>query len=82
MLVPLALGTLALLDAALAGFQAATGRNARIRKSPCYLRASRRGLVSGAADLGFPALLSAPALASSADPGARYAELAVAGARC
>ncbi|UKD56890.1 oxidoreductase [Amycolatopsis sp. FU40] len=80
-LVPLSLGTLALIDAALAGFRAATGRNARIRKRAYYLTASRRGLASGAAGLGLPALLIAATLPFSSDPGARYAGLVGAGAR-
>ncbi|WP_409180863.1 oxidoreductase [Amycolatopsis sp. VS8301801F10] len=80
-LVPLGLGTLALLDAALAGFRAATGRNARIRKRSWYLAASRRGLASGAGGLGLVATLIAATLAASADPGARYAGLVEAGAR-
>ncbi|MGW4399840.1 oxidoreductase [Amycolatopsis nivea] len=80
-LVPLVLGALALVDTALAGFRAATGRNARIRKRPYYLTASRRGLASGAAGLGFLASLIVATLAASADPGARYAELAKAGTR-
>ncbi|ATY11969.1 oxidoreductase [Amycolatopsis sp. AA4] len=80
-LVPLVLGTLALLDAALAGFRAATGRNALIRKRSYYLAASRRGLAGGAAGLGLLASLIGAALAFSADPGARYAGLVAAGAR-
>ncbi|WP_116200187.1 oxidoreductase [Amycolatopsis circi] len=80
-LVPLVLGTLALVDAALAGFRAATGRNARIRKRSYYLAASRRGLASGAAGLGLVALLIVTAFAGSADPGARYAGLVGAGTR-
>lgn len=80
-LIPLVLGTLALLDAALAGFRAATGRNARIRKRSYYLTASRRGLAGGAVGLGTVALLIVATLATSADPGARYAELARAGTR-
>ncbi|MGW7532981.1 oxidoreductase [Amycolatopsis sp. NPDC054798] len=80
-MVPLLLGTLALVDAAFAGFRAATGRNARIRKRSYYLAASRRGLLSGVAGLGLVAALIVAALGGSADPGARYAELVRAGTR-
>lgn len=38
---------LALVDATFAGFRAATGRNARIRKRPYYVRAGARGLLLG-----------------------------------
>lgn len=45
--VPVVLGLIALIDAAFAGFRAATGRNALIRKRPYYLRAARRGSRAG-----------------------------------
>ncbi|HET9143475.1 oxidoreductase [Actinophytocola sp.] len=79
--VPVLLGLLALIDGGFAGFRAATGRNARIRKRRYYLLAARRGYGVGAAGLGFVALLVATALAVSADPVPRYAELVRAGIR-
>ncbi|WP_439658644.1 oxidoreductase [Lentzea sp. HUAS TT2] len=79
--VPLVLGLLALADAGLAGFRAATGRNARIDKRAYYLRAARRGLAGGTILLGLVALLVVVTLGSSADPGARYDELVRAGTR-
>jgi hypothetical protein len=80
-MVALILGTLALVDAGFAGFRAATGRNARIRKRSYYLAAAFRGLVGGAAGLGLVALLTVATLAGSADPGVRYDELVEAGTR-
>lgn len=79
--VPVALGLLALLDAGFAGFRAATGRNARIGKRSYYLLATARGLVGGVAVLALVAALVAVVLGSAADPGARYGELVRAGAR-
>lgn len=79
--VPVVLGTLALVDAGFAGFRAATGRNARIRKRSYYLTAALRGLVSGALGLGLVAALIVVTLAGSADPGARYDELVGGGTR-
>ncbi|MBB5856486.1 oxidoreductase [Amycolatopsis umgeniensis] len=79
--VPVLLGLLALIDAAFAGFRAATGRNARIHKRPYYLLAARRGLAGGAIGLVLVALPVAVALSGSADPGTRYDELVRAGMR-
>ena len=45
--VPAALCTIALIDATLSGFRAATGRNGRIRKRRYYVAAMRRGLGAG-----------------------------------
>ncbi|NUT96492.1 MAG: oxidoreductase [Saccharothrix sp.] len=79
--VPVVLGLIALVDAAFAGFRAATGRNALIRKRPYYLRAAWRGLVGGTMILGLVALLVVVTLGGSADPGARYDGLVGAGTR-
>jgi hypothetical protein len=79
--VPVVLGLLALVDAGFAGFRAATGRNARIRKRPYYLVAVRRGVAGGAIGLGLVALLVVVTLGGSADPGARYDALVRAGMR-
>ena len=78
--VPVALASIALVDGALAGFRAATGRNGRIRKRDYYAVALRRGLGTGAAVLGCLALALAVALGAAADPAARYADLTGAGA--
>lgn len=80
-IVPVLLGLLALVDAGFAGFRAATGRNARIRKRLYYLLAARRGLAGGAIGLGLVALLVVATLSGSADPGARYDALVRAGMR-
>lgn len=50
-LVPVSLAAVALVDAALAGYRAATGRNGRIRKRAFYLTALTRGLATGIAAL-------------------------------
>jgi hypothetical protein len=78
--VPAVLVLLALI-AGFAGFRAATGRNARIRKRCYYLMAVYRGFGGGAAGLGLVALVVAMALGSAADPGARYDGLVRAGTR-
>ncbi|WP_409496566.1 oxidoreductase [Amycolatopsis sp. cmx-11-12] len=79
--VPVVLGLLALVDAGFAGFRAAVGRNALIRKRSYHLLAARRGLVGGAIGLGLVALLIVATLGCSADPAARYGELVRAGTR-
>ncbi|MFK0250622.1 oxidoreductase [Amycolatopsis azurea] len=80
-IVPVVLGLLALVDAGFAGFRAATGRNARIRKRPYFMLAACRGLASGAIWLGLVALLVVVTLAGSVDPFARYDALVDAGVR-
>lgn len=72
---------LALVDAGFAGFRAATGRNALIRKRAYYLRAARRGFWCGTTGLALVAALCAVVLANTADPAARYEELVRAGTR-
>lgn len=79
--VPLALCLIALVDAGFAGFRAATGRNALIRKRVYYQRAARRGLWCGTAGLGLVVLLCAATFALTTDPAARYDELVRAGTR-
>ena len=81
MTVPLALAALALVDACFAGFRAATGRNARIRKRAYHLLAARRGLVVGVAALALAAVPLVLGLVTAADPAARYGDLVHAGTR-
>lgn len=80
-MIPAVLGLLALVDAGFAGFRAAAGRNARIRKRCYSLLAAHRGFGVGAAGLGLVALLVAATLGLTADSGARYDELVRAGTR-
>ncbi|GAB3837179.1 oxidoreductase [Dactylosporangium cerinum] len=77
--VPVVLASIALVDAALAGFRAATGRNGLIRKRAYYVVAMRRGLAAGAAVLGCLALVLGAVLATAPDPGVRYTGLTRAG---
>jgi hypothetical protein len=79
--VPAALVLLALVDAGFAGFRAATGRNARVRKRSYYALAARRGFGCGAAGLALVALLGTTALGFTVDRAARYDELVHAGTR-
>jgi hypothetical protein len=76
--VPVVLCLLALVDAGFAGFRAATGRNARIRKRAFHLRAAWRGL--GVGVVGFLLVAALLVVAVGAEPG-RYAELVRAGVR-
>jgi heme/copper-type cytochrome/quinol oxidase subunit 1 len=77
--VPTVLASIAVLDAVLAGFRAATGRNGRIRKRGYYVIAMRRGLGVGAVLLGCLALVLAVVLAIAPDPAIRYTDLTHAG---
>jgi heme/copper-type cytochrome/quinol oxidase subunit 1 len=77
--VPVVLAFIALVDGALAGFRAATGRNGRIRKRFYYLVAMRRGLAAGATVLGCLALILGIVLATAPDPALRYTDLLHAG---
>ncbi|GAA4474710.1 oxidoreductase [Phytohabitans houttuyneae] len=77
--VPATLASIALIDAALAGFRAATGRNGRIRKHGYYLAAIRRGLIAGTAVLTCLALVLTIVLATAPDPSTRYTDLTHAG---
>jgi hypothetical protein len=77
--VPAALVAIALVDAALAGYRAATGRNGRIGKRRYYLVALRRGLAAGVALLVGLAVVLAAALGIAAHPAERYADLTHAG---
>jgi hypothetical protein len=72
---------LALVDAALAGFRASTGRNARIDKRAYYLRAAARGFAGRAVGLGLVALLACSVLGTAADSADRYGDLVRAGTR-
>jgi heme/copper-type cytochrome/quinol oxidase subunit 1 len=77
--VPAALASIAVVDAVLAGFRAATGRNGRIRKRAYYVVAMRRGLAAGAAVLGCLAIALGVVLAVASDRTSRYAGLTRAG---
>lgn len=77
--VPLALAGLALLDGALAGFRAATGRNGMIDKRAYYTIAARRGLLTSVTSLGLLAGVLLTGLAVAADPAGRYATFIRAG---
>jgi len=70
------LATLLLVDAGLAGFRAATGRNARIRKHVYYRTAIWRGFSCGGIGLVLIALFAVMSL-----DGTRYGELVRAGTR-
>jgi hypothetical protein len=74
--VPALLCTIALIDATLSGFRAATGRNGQIRKRHYYLMAMLRGL-----SIGVVALAAVGAvLAAAASLDARHTRLVNAGA--
>ena len=77
--VPAALASLALIDAALAGYRAATGRNGRIRKRAYHLVAMRRGLAAGVTLLSSQAAFLAVVLVTAPHPADRYAGLTQAG---
>ena len=79
--VPALLVLLALVDGAFAGFRAATGRNARIRRRAYTLRAAWRGLATSLVGLGATAVLAGMALVFTAHPGQRYDRLVHAGTR-
>lgn len=77
--VPVALASIAVIDGALAGFRAATGRNGRIRKRAYYIVAMRRGLAAGGTVLGCLALVLGAVLSTAPDPATRYTDLTHAG---
>jgi hypothetical protein len=79
--VPIALATVALVDAAFAGFRAATGRNARIDKRRYNLVAAGRGLAAGAASLLVASAVLGAGLLGAGAPGSGYDALVRAGAR-
>ena len=79
--VPVALAAVALVDAAFAGFRAATGRNARIDKRRYNLQAARRGLAAGAASLLLAAAVLGSGLLGAGEAGRGYDALVQAGAR-
>lgn len=80
-MIPLLLASLAILDAAFAGFRAAAGRDARIFKRAYYRRAVLTGAGAGALLVVALAVATGLALASSADPHGLYADLLAIGAR-
>jgi hypothetical protein len=77
--VPLALATIALLDGALAGFRAATGRNGMIVKRAFYATAVRRGFLSSVAMLSLLSLVLLVELVVAEHPSTRYETLVRAG---
>lgn len=79
--VPVALAAVALVDAAFAGFRAATGRNARIDKRRYNLQAARRGLAAGAVSLLVAAAVLGAGLLGAHEAGSGYDGLVQAGAR-
>lgn len=79
--VPVMLAALALVDGALAGFRAATGRNARIDKRRYNLCAARRGLTAAVTWLLATSFVLCAGLVSARDAGRRYDALVDAGAR-
>lgn len=80
-MIPALLASLAILDAAFAGFRAAAGRDARIFKYAYYRRALVKGACSGAALVVALAAATVIALLLSAAPATLYAELLGIGAR-
>lgn len=70
---------LALLDAALAGYRAAAGRNALIDKRPYYRAAVLRGLGGGAVCLALTGAAAGLALAAAADRAALLRDFLAAG---
>ncbi|MCO5993368.1 hypothetical protein [Actinoallomurus rhizosphaericola] len=74
-MVPALLAALAVTDGAFAGFRAAAGRNARIRRRAYTVTAAGRGAAVALVDL------AATAAVSLADLGRRYPALLAAGAR-
>lgn len=79
--VPAALVAVALIDAALAGFRAGTGRNARIDKRRYNLQAARRGLAAGTASLLAVAAVLGAGLLTARQTDRSYDALVQAGAR-
>jgi len=80
-LIPALLASLAVVDAAFAGFRAAAGRNARIYKLAYYRAAVARGALCGAALVGLLAALTAAVLVSSPNAAQQYADLVRVGGR-
>lgn len=80
-MTPLLLASLAVVDAAFAGFRAAAGRNARIFKFGYYRQSLQRGALAGVGLVAVLAALTALALVCVADPARQYAELVLVGAR-
>ena len=80
-MIPLLLASLAILDAAFAGFRAAAGRDARIFKRAYYQRAVLLGGGAGAILVALLAAATGIALLATPSPGALYADLLMIGAR-
>jgi len=78
----LALASLALFDALLCGFRAASGRDGRIDKPPYYRDALWRSAGAAIGAVGGNALLVAALVASAPGPAAAWQAFEQAGARC
>ncbi|MFF3210960.1 hypothetical protein ACFYYB_09875 [Streptomyces sp. NPDC002886] len=77
----LPLAVLGLVDAALSGYRAYAGRDARIRRRRAVVRAALRGLAVGSVLLPAPALTAGAVLLLAEDPDRAYEVLADARAR-
>lgn len=82
MIVAALLALLAVFDGVLSGFRAAAGRDGRIDKRPYYRRAIARGAQAGVVVVVANVAVAAVLVATSADPGATWAEFLRAGTTC
>ena len=80
-MTPALLASLAIVDAAFAGFRAAAGRNARIFKRDYYRKSLVRGALAGLILVACLALLTLALLWLCKDPRREYAELVGVGVR-
>lgn len=80
-MIPVLLATLAIIDAAFAGFRAAAGRNARVFKRDYYRTSLLRGALAGFALVVWLGALTILLLWLVDDPRQEYAELVRVGAR-
>ena len=74
-----ALCLLAVLDAALAGFRSAAGRNLRIAKQRYYARALLHGAIAGALAMAMEGVVAAVLVSSSTNPDALWQAFAQGG---
>lgn len=81
MLIPVTIVAFAMLDATLAGFREAAGRDGRIVKTTYYRRAMAAGAVMGALNVAALAMATAALLAISREPAALWNELVRIGGR-
>ncbi|WP_437812694.1 oxidoreductase [Sorangium sp. So ce1078] len=80
-MIPALLTLLALVDAAFCGFRDAAGRNPRIEKRAYFLRAIRRGALTGLAAVAALAALTFAVLWLAPDPAGLWVDLLSAGTR-